>query len=155
MTCMSANVFCQAVVSLKDFVPAEGAWKGTLTYLDYSSGKQFTMPANVDLRVVYRAQQVILVFEYPKEPKANGNDTLFINRDGSQVNGATVTAREIMEDGAVRIVTEKKDVDGNDHRNAVLRHMYIFGKDSFQNRKEVKFEGSDKWIMRNEYLFSR
>jgi hypothetical protein len=33
--------------------------------------------------------------------------------------------------------------------------MYIFGKDSFQNRKEVKFEGSDKWIMRNEYLFSR
>ena len=149
---LSGSAFSQSVVGTIDFKMATGSWKGTLTYLDYTSGKPFTMPVNMVLSVADR-EHVILSFDYPKEPKANGNDTIVIN--GSEINNAKVISKERMEDGGIKIVTEKEGVDGNDNRKAVLRHIYIISKNSFQNTKQVKFEGTDNWIKRNEYLFSR
>jgi hypothetical protein len=64
-------------VKVKDFKPAFGKWTGTLTYLDYSSGKPYTMPANVRISAnPFNNRQIIFAFEYYKEPGANGNDTL-------------------------------------------------------------------------------
>ena len=34
----------------KDFEKLSGTWQGTLTYLDYSSGKPYTMPADVEIK---------------------------------------------------------------------------------------------------------
>lgn len=138
----------------KDFKPAEGNWKGMLTYLDYSTGKPFTMPADVVLRTTAKGM-IILSYSYPKEPKANGNDTIIISSDGSMIDGARVVERSVMEDGAVKIITDKDGLDGNDRKKAVIRHYYIIGKNVFQTTKEVRFEGTEKWIKRNEYLFSR
>ncbi len=149
---LSGSAFSQPVVSTADFKAATGSWKGTLTYLDYTSGKPFTMPAGMVLRVADR-EHVILSFDYPKEPNANDNDTIAIK--GSEINDAEVISRENMEDGGIKIVTEKEGVDGNDNRKALLRHIYIISKNSFQNAKQVKFEGTDTWIKRSEYLFSR
>ena len=154
---LSQAGFCQAglAVTTKDFKPAEGAgWKGTLTYLDYSSGKPFTMPVEISMHIVSPAK-IIIAYLYPNEPKANDNDTLLITKSGLEIDGARLVSKKIMEDGSVQLITDKNGFDGNDHKKAVLRHMYIVGTKSYQNRKEVKFEGTDKWIMRNEYLFSR
>jgi hypothetical protein len=140
--------------STRDFKTGEGSWKGTLTYLDYGSGKPFTMPADVVLRTATPGM-IIFSYSYPKEPKANGNDTLFISQDGSMIDGARVVEKSVMEDGAIKIITDKDGVDGNDGKKAVIRHYYIIGKNIFQSRKEVRFEGTEKWIKRNEYLFSR
>ena len=149
---LSGTAFSQKAVSTTDFKAATGSWKGTLTYVDYTSGKPFTMPANMVLHVADR-EHVILSFDYPKEPTANGNDTIVIS--GSEINEAGVISREVMEDGGIKIVTEKDGVDGNDNRKAVLRHIYIISANSFQNTKQVKFSGTDAWIKRSEYLFSR
>ena len=154
---LSQTGFSQAglAVTAKDFKPAEGSgWKGTLTYLDYSSGKPFTMPAEISIHIVSQAK-IIISYLYPNEPKANDNDTMLISKDGLEIEGARVVSKKIMEDGSVQLITDKNGFDGNDHNKAVLRHIYIIGTKSYQNRKEVKFEGTDKWIMRNEYLFSR
>ncbi len=141
-------------VSTKDFISGEGYWKGTLTYLDYSSGKPFSMPADVVLRTTTKGM-VIFSYSYPNEPKANGNDTMYISADGSMIDGAKVVDRSVMEDGAIKIVTDKEGADGNEGKKAVIRHYYIIGKSIFQSRKEVRFEGTEKWIKRNEYLFAR
>ena len=78
-----------ASVNVKDFKPAFGKWKGSLIYLDYSSGKPYTMPANVTIsKDVNNVHRLIFAFVYPDEPKANGNDTLVISDDGLQVDGA-------------------------------------------------------------------
>ena len=143
-----------AVVSVNDFTKTEGSWKGSLTYMDYSSGKPFSMPANVNLRIANNSQ-IILSYAYPNEPNANGKDTLLISSDGLLIDGGAIQSREILEDGAVKIVTVKTGRDGNDNKPALIRHSYILGKHSFQNIKEVKFEDTDKWIVRNTYLFSR
>jgi co-chaperonin GroES (HSP10) len=143
-------------VSIKNFKPAFGKWKGSLTYLDYSSGKPYTMPANVTIsKDGNNTHQLILAFEYPDEPKANGNDTLVISSDGLQVDGATVVSKKKTSDGYVVIITEKDGVDGNDNRKAKLRHVYSIGKKKFSNRKEVRFNGEEKFIMRNEYVMGR
>ena len=145
-----------SAVTVKDFKPAFGKWKGSLTYLDYSSGKPYTMPANVIIsRDKNNEQQLILAFVYPDEPKANGNDTLIISKDGLQINGAAVVSKKKTSEGFLEIVTEKDGIDGNDNRKAVLKHIYTISKKIFSNRKEVRFDGEEKFIMRNEYTMNR
>ncbi len=143
-------------VSTNDFKNALGVWKGTLKYLDYSSGKPYTMPVNISIGLnTAKVDEIIFAFVYPDEPKANGNDTLIINKNGIEINGAAVTEKHELPDGTLQIITETKGVDGNDHRKAVLRHIYSISKTVFKNRKEVRFEGEEKWILRNEYSFNR
>lgn len=142
-------------VSVKDFKPSFGLLKGSLTYLDYTSGRSFSMPANVTIRKeVADKRRLILELEYPNEPRANGNDTVVISDDGSQIDGAAVITKERSKEG-LRVVTEKKGVDGNNNKAATIRHIYLIGKTSFTSRKEVKFDGEDKFILRNEYKMTR
>lgn len=143
-------------VTPKDFKPAFGKWKGSLTYLDYSSGKPYTMPANVTIsKDGNNVNQLIFVFTYPDEPKANGNDTLVISNDGLLIDGATVVSKKKNSDGSLEIITDKNGADGNDNRKAELRHIYTISKKKFSNRKEVRFDGEEKFIMRNEYVMRR
>jgi hypothetical protein len=143
-------------VTTKDFKPAFGKWEGSLTYLDYSSGKPYTMPANITVsKTKDNKQQLVLAFEYPDEPKANGNDTLVISDDGLQIDGAAIVSQTKNSDGSLVIITDKEGVDGNDNRSAILRHIYTIGKKIFSNRKEVRFNGEEKFILRNEFKMSR
>lgn len=144
-----------ATVSIKDFRPAFGKWKGTLTYLDYTSGKPYTMPCNITVsKNESNSKSLIIAYEYPNEPKANGKDTLLISADGTMLDGATVISKQKTKK-VLEIITEKNGVDGNDRKNAIIRHIYFIEKNSFSNRKEVKFVGEEKWILRNEYKMSR
>jgi len=36
-----------------------------------------------------------------------------------------------------------------------LRHTYTLKTNTFSAVKDVKFDGTDKWIKRNEYLFEK
>lgn len=143
-------------VKSSDFTVSLGTMKGSLTYLDYTSGKPFSMPANCTLLAGNIARgEIIKVMEYPKEPKANGSDTFRISRDGTMLDGELVTARKQLPDGSLQIVTEKEDVDGNDHRAARIRHTYTISKNQFAIQKEVRFKGEEKWIQRHLFSFSR
>lgn len=155
MAGMSLFAQTSLTVNTGDFKPALGPWKGSLTYLDYSSGKPFTMPANIMLLNSSRSNEIILQFIYPNEPKANGNDTLRIGMNGTEIDGAKIAMKKVLTDGSLQIVTEKNGFDGNDKKKAILRHIYTIGTNMFSNRKEVKFEDGEKWILRNEYLFAR
>jgi len=149
--CLSA----QNKISIADFKMSEGKWKGTLTYLDYTSGKPYTMPCNITVSPVNsNPQQLVIAYEYPDEPKANGNDTLVISRDGKMIDDGTVIVKEKIG-GLLKVITEKNGVDGNESRKAQIRLIYEAGKKSFSIRKEVKFEGEEKWILRNEYKMAR
>jgi len=143
-------------VSVYDFKPVLGNWKGTLTYLDYSSGKPYTMPANVSISIdTKNNNQIIFSYQYPNEPKSNGSDTLQIKSNGTMLDQATVSLKKINTDGSIQIETERNGIDGNDNKKAILKHVYLISSKQFINRKEVKFMGEQNWIKRNEYNFSR
>lgn len=91
---------------------------------------------------------------YPDEPKANGNDTVMIEQNGSFFDGAKVISKRTTDNGLV-IVTEQNGTDGNEHKKAVIKKTYTVDKTSFSITKEILFEGEQKWILRHTYTFNK
>ncbi|MBT8209782.1 MAG: hypothetical protein KJP14_04575 [Eudoraea sp.] len=150
---ISQGTYSQNAISPDDLGIISGKWKGTLTYLDYSTNKPFTMPANVSVERGKNEYQVQLFITYPKEPNANSKDKIIISKDGELLNKSRVTSRETLTNQEVKITTE---YSGKDNRKkALIRNVYIFGTHRFIIRKEVKFSDSADWLMRNEYNFVR
>jgi hypothetical protein len=142
-------------LTAKDLRPLVGEWTGTLTYLDYTTRQPYAMPADVSIRRLATRGQLLLVNQYPNEPKANRTDTLALGQQGRLLDHAPVTAKFRLADGSTQIVTEYVGTDGNDHQKALIRHTYTLGRRVFVNRKDVRFDGSSEWVNRHEYRYTR
>lgn len=92
-------------------------------------------------------------YEYPNEPQANSKDTTYIVN--KLFGKDKIVEFKKTADGGFSLATEIVGEDGNDNKKAVLRHTYILKSNTFSIIKEVKFEGTDMWIKRNEYLLNR
>lgn len=137
----------------KELKTLVGEWEGSLTYLDYSSGKPYTMPANASIKPGKNEYQLAGAYIYPNEPKANSNFKLTISEDGKTFNKKDITSKRTMEDGNIEITTEYSGKD--DNKKAQIKNIYIIGASTFKIRKEVMFPDSEDWIKRNEYSFSK
>ena len=127
-----------------------GAWEGKLTYLDYSSGKPFTMLANIKIALTADKNGYIMGYDYPKEPHANSKDTTFIN--DNLFGKDKIVSFQKNTNGSFTLVTEVDGEDGNENKKAILRHTYQLASNTYSIVKDVKFEGTDKWVKRNEYI---
>jgi hypothetical protein len=150
LLCLSAKA---QSLKVNDLSKSVGAWEGKLTYLDYSSGEPFTMLANIKISLTNDKLGFVMAYVYPKEPQANSTDTTFIidNYFGKE----KIVDFKKDSEGGFKMITEIDGIDGNDNKKAVLRHIYHLKSNTFSITKEVKFEGTDKWIKRNEYLLIR
>jgi hypothetical protein len=140
-------------LQVKDLSSSVGSWEGKLTYLDYSSGKPYTMLANIKISLTADNMGYVMVYEYPKEPHANSKDTTFIA--GNYFGKDKIVEFKKYSDSEYKMTTELDGNDGNENKKAVLRHTYLLKSNTFSVTKEVKFEGTDKWIKRNQYIFNR
>ena len=150
LLCSSLNA---QSVQVKDLLNSVGSWEGKLTYLDYVSGKPFTMLANINICLTEDKKGYVLGYEYPKEPHANSKDTTFIVENYFGKDKIVEFKKDL--DGGYKMITEVGGNDGNDNKKAILRHTYILKSNTYSIIKDVKFEGTDKWIKRNEYLLNR
>jgi hypothetical protein len=142
-------------VTVKDFQRLIGDWKGTLTYLDYSSNKPYTMPADISISQSGKSKIFFFSNIYPNEPKANSTDTIKISKNGRMINNETVKSKRKLKNGNTKITMEYSGLDGNDKKPAIIRITYNFGKTTFTKTKEVQFEGQEEWIKRHEYSYTR
>lgn len=149
----STHMQSQNSISSHDLEPLMGEWTGSLTYIDYSSSKPYTMPANLIVSQGKNQDQFLLFYAYPKEPKANNKEKLKISDGGQQLNNHPVISKQDLPDGELEITTEYSGRDNN--KAALIRHIYTLGKDVFIVKKVVKFENSEAWLERNIYSFSR
>ncbi len=155
---LSVQTFAQENINKPTINPEEletllGEWKGGLTYIDYSSGKPYTMSANLKVKKGQTERQLFLYNIYPDEPQANSRNKLKISKNGRQINNKKISSRREMGSGQVEITTEHKGRDNN--KNALIRNIYFLGSNQFIIRKEVRFQGSDEWIKRNEYYYKK
>ena len=132
-----------------------GKWKGSLTYLDYTSQKPYSMPADVIISYLPGSKMLLFAHSYPKEPAANNVDTVMISMDGSMIGKAKIISKILLSDGTLQIITESAGFDGNDNQPATIRHTYSVGKNLYQKKKEVRFEGKSEWIERNRSGYTR
>ncbi|RZV57201.1 MAG: hypothetical protein EX254_10430 [Flavobacteriaceae bacterium] len=140
-------------ITPEDLKTILGDWTGSLTYIDYGSGKPYTMPADLIVEKGKSENQLILSNIYPNEPKANGKSKISISKDGMKLNKKDLKSKQVLPDGQIKIITE---YSGKDNRkNALIRNIYILGEKEFIIRKEVQFEDSTEWLKRNEYSYTR
>ncbi|OIQ30850.1 MAG: hypothetical protein BM564_01165 [Bacteroidetes bacterium MedPE-SWsnd-G2] len=149
----SNSVITDKTVSPKDTETILGDWTGSLTYIDYSSNKPYTMPADVTVKQGKNKNKLSLNFKYPNEPNANSQGQILISKKGDKINNEIVVSKRVLSNNQLEITTEYIGKDNN--KKAVIRNTYILGSKQFVIRKNVKFENSNEWIMRNEYSFDR
>lgn len=152
-----ATGICYAQTSAFDSTAVKqllGDWKGSLTYLDYKSGKPYNMPADLTVRQLSNDK---LVFSniYPNEPNANSNDTVTLADGGKMINNEVVKSKKILQNGNTEIITEYEGSDGNDNKPAIIRHTYTLSKLTYVVRKDVQFKGQADWVKRYEYSYNR
>lgn len=149
----SINNQAQNSVTPADLEPLLGEWTGSLTYVDYSSNKPYTMPANLTVSQGKSEHQVSLMYTYPNEPKANSKGKIKISDQGKKLNNEMIVSREVLADGSVQVTTSYKGKDNN--KEAMIKGVYVLGKAICVIRKEVKYDNSENWLKRNEYTFER
>lgn len=139
----------------KDFNKLSGTWQGSLTYLDYSSGKPYTMPANIEIKRINKTNKFVFSNIYPNEVSANSIDTVSISKDGKYIDKELIKSRRKLPNGDIEITTEEFGKDGNDNKPAIFRHTYTFGLTTYKNRKDVKFNSETEWINRHEFSYQK
>ncbi|RXK81707.1 hypothetical protein [Filimonas effusa] len=140
-------------VSARDFKALIGSWQGALTYLDYQSGKPYTMPANLKVYRIGKSNNYVLSNIYPNEKSANSTDTLKIASDGRSIGTERIISKRKLENGDLEIVTGKSGTDGNDNKPALFRYTYTIGRSVYKKKKEVQFSGETTWVKRHEYIY--
>jgi len=140
------------LASITDFSTMLGKeWSGELEYLNYGSAERSTIPVRMVARDMGKRSLRYGVI-YPGETHKNARNSLRISRDGTQINGNTITQRSTNAEGSLVLVTQGKGRD--DNRAADVRMTYELGANRFSIRKDVRFEGSE-FINRNVYRLTR
>jgi opacity protein-like surface antigen len=142
------------VVRPADLERLAGAeWQGTLSYLDYGSGRKTSIRSNVTVTPSGEPSRWIFAHRYPDEPRADSRDTVVLAADGRTLAGETVVERATLADGTLRIVTEKPGRDND--RPATFRYTYLIAPARVSIRKEVRVDGTAEFFERNEYAWTR
>jgi hypothetical protein len=140
-----------------DFASLVGPiWVGTLTYLDYTSGAQRTIPANISFRRNETPSGTLAVWRvstgYSEEPHANTNSVLTLSADGKQLGDERVLSVQRIAPGELNFTTEINEPD--DGRAALVRRIYRVTPQSFSKQKLVRFDGTTDWFERHAYRFT-
>ncbi|MEO1586305.1 MAG: hypothetical protein AAFS00_03405 [Bacteroidota bacterium] len=128
-------------------------WKGTLTYVDYQSGKKVGIP--VELKVSQMKEgQYLLEYSFPEEPQANSQSKIKLSKDGKRLDKYRVLSREDLEGNTVKVVCLGDGKD--DGKKATLFYTYTFDRKEFVIRKDVQYSlGNQAPFFRNEFRFTR
>ena len=133
-------------------------WRGTLTYLDYSTGKAVML--NTALRgQMSRADRLVLQFDYEEPNKSHvfGTDTLTVAPDGTRLRwdgtDFTVQARQWLPNQTLRLVLEGPGQD--DNRPVLIRKTVLLSPRQLAVRKQIRLAGDTAFVQRNAYQFTR
>jgi uncharacterized membrane protein YphA (DoxX/SURF4 family) len=139
--------------TINDFKPFTGKWKGQLTYLDYTSNKPVTMPANTLFEMVSDSSFDQFIY-YTDEPHKNADSRYTIREKGSMLNEMKLVERKA-EKEKLLLVFEYRGPDGNDNRMATMQRIIELTGNELKITKMVKYDGEGKFIQRHQYHFIR
>ena len=129
-------------------------WVGNLSYLDYGKNVNVSIPSNLTVSASKNDKMSwVFTFQYPDEPKANRQETIMLSQDGKIFDGEKVVKKTKLPDKTLKIVTEKSGKDND--KNALFRYTYSISKNTFSIKKEVQYEGTSDFFVRNEYKWKR
>ena len=154
-----SSVSAQVKVKNKELKNLTGNWDGELEYLDYQNDKSKTRLKLRSLNTVAggKVSQEILYIE-PNGKKIKIGGSFALSSDGLLIVEEkmkwTITKNLFDKRAKTRtIVYETKWKDNN--RNADLRETMIIGENEFSVTKEVRYENTTDFFVRNTHRYTR
>ncbi|MDB5268471.1 MAG: DoxX family protein [Hymenobacter sp.] len=133
-------------------------WRGTLTYLDYSSHKSVVL--NTSLQALKSgSDRFILRFDYeePNHTHVFGTDTLTVASGGTTLRwdgtDFAVKAKQWLPGQTLRMVLEGAGQD--DNHAVIIRKTLLLNAQQFAVRKQVRLPADTALVQRNFYQFAR
>ena len=144
--------FQSPTIKASEFKPWLGNWKGTLSYKDYSSGEMTSIKVEMKLGPIADADKIVYAESYPDEPDHNFSDTLRFSQDGKLINSGVLASKKKSSGNLEFILTSEGEDDG---QKSEIKVTYIFSKNSYTRKKEVRHRGQGDYFLRNEYKMTR
>jgi hypothetical protein len=133
-------------------------WRGTLTYLDYTSHKSVVLNTGLQA-LMNRSDHFILRFDYeePNHTHVFGTDTLTIVSGGTTLRwdgtDFAVKAKQWLPGQTLRLVLEGTGQD--DNHPVAIRKTLLLSAQRFTIRKQVRLTADTTLVQRNLYQFTR
>ena len=127
------------------------AWKGELTYANYSDGRMVSIPCNLKITQL-SDNKFSFEYIYPDEPKANNKQKIHLKKDGQLLGDQQVVSKE--KSGNQLIIKTIKEGKDNGEK-ALFFYTYTLSEEAFSMKKEYQTTGSDVVNFRNEYVFKK
>ena len=150
--CFIINLNAQIAISTNDFnILDNTTWKGTLTYIDYQSGKPTDVATTMQIKI--SDMTIEQDIQYVWEPDKNVKSRTKIKKNGRFLGDQKVVSKIVKEDGSIHIITTAKGKD--DGKKATLFFTYQFNSNSYKVTKEVQFNDAEERFIRNSYNYTR
>lgn len=134
--------------------PLLGSWRGELMYMDYSTGAETHIPADLIVEVLDERRWLV-GFGYADEPHANQRDTMLLSTDGTTLDGMQVMSVQQPATDSLILVLEETADDNNAPTR--IRKTWTIGRTTCTLRKEVRPVATPTaaFTLRHEYRFKR
>lgn len=127
-------------------------WSGTLTYLDYTTGKPTTIASTLTVRrIAADLPTWELRVGYPKEPGADSVQTIVLKNN--TIGNESILSRRTLPDGGIEFITSAPGTD--DNKPATFRFVHRLTPTIYSRTKLVTFVGQSTELQRHIYSWSR
>ena len=151
LICFTLSVNAQDTINLSDFETLNNTrWKGTLTYMDYSSSKQESIPTSLQIKIENNKIKSFIQYDY--ETNKNYKNAVRIKKNGTYF-GNEFVVKNIKENGIRTIITSYKGKDNG--TNATFFNIHKFDSDNYSITKEVLLKNTTKRFIRNTYSLKK
>jgi len=154
-----SSVSAQVKVKNKELKNLAGNWDGELEYLDYQNDKSKTPLKLRSINTVKDgkvSQEIVYIEPNGKEVKSAG--AFALSPDGLQIVEKemkwTITKNFFDRRTTTRTIVYEIKWTDND-RNADLRETMIIGESEFSVTKEVRYENTVDFFVRNTHRYKR
>ena len=154
----TAMVQTPSFIQPEDLKNLQGSWKGSLTYKDYSTGKETAIAATVichRTKPESESRTWVMNFDYPLEKGHDHSEEYRINKEGTVISNQPLVEKIVLPDGSLKIILEEKGKDGNDQKPATFHHIIELCANKLRITKMVRLDGEQAFRKRNEYQFSK
>lgn len=141
----------QDTIQLSDFeIINNTSWKGKLTYKDYQSGKQETIPTTMQFNI--KDDKIIYSVQYDYEPNKNNVSKVKIKKNGTYFGNEKVVSFK-KENGTTTFETMYKGKDNGKKANMYM--IRVLTDSTYSATKEVAYDGTEERFVRNTYKYTK
>jgi hypothetical protein len=141
-------------ISAKELKSFIGCWQGTLNYSGTMIRKPFVTTAELVVKQLAKVNQFQFLHIYTKDPKENVADTITISKDGKKLNNGVIKSKRYTSEGDLEIITEVSGFDHDNNKPSIVRQTYRIGKKLYTYKKQVKLQGQEDWLDREDFNYS-